>query len=226
MKNQLKLNNKKVISFLVKSFPYCFFVKGLIRPLKIGIFHDIAKRLIEKDCISRTQLRSALRMYTSSKRYLCSMKNGINRIDLDGKDCGELKSEHIIYSSQQLIKLKTRIQSQCFKQKMYITNIVRKKNIKIIKNNNYNKRIISCSYSVSGNKKDQRNDSLLQDKTCSKKEFKSVANINTIKVGQTLKIKIGSSVVDAFILEITKDFFRVQLSSGLAMIVRSKHLTF
>lgn len=45
-------------------------------------------------------------------------------------------------------------------------------------------------------------------------------------MGQQLKVTVGSGVMDAQVLEITKDGVRVQLPSGLAMIVRAEHLKF
>ncbi|MDF4405788.1 hypothetical protein P3471_24920, partial [Vibrio parahaemolyticus] len=56
--------------------------------------------------------------------------------------------------------------------------------------------------------------------------LKSVTDINALKIGQTLKVKVGSSLMDASVLEIAKDGVRVQLPTGLAMIVRAEHLKF
>ena len=41
-----------------------------------------------------------------------------------------------------------------------------------------------------------------------------------------IKVRAGKSAMDATVLEIAKDGVRVQLSSGLAMIVRAEHLQF
>jgi len=45
-------------------------------------------------------------------------------------------------------------------------------------------------------------------------------------VGQALKVKAGNNAMDATVLEITKDGVRVQLTSGMSMIVRAEHLLF
>jgi ProP effector len=45
--------------------------------------------------LSKTQLRSALRLYTSSWRYLYGIKPGATRVDLDGNPCGELDEQHV-----------------------------------------------------------------------------------------------------------------------------------
>lgn len=71
MENQPKLNSsKEVIAFLAERFPHCFSAEGEARPLKIGIFQDLVERVGGEMNLSKTQLRSALRLYTSSWRYL------------------------------------------------------------------------------------------------------------------------------------------------------------
>ncbi|MCE1731924.1 RNA chaperone ProQ, partial [Enterobacter hormaechei] len=107
MENQPKLNSsKEVIAFLAERFPLCFVAEGEARPLKIGIFQDIVERIQEEECLSKTQLRSALRLYTSSWRYLYGVKEGAQRVDLDGNMCGELEVEHIEHARQQLAEAK------------------------------------------------------------------------------------------------------------------------
>lgn len=85
MENQPKLNSsKEVIAFLAERFPHCFSAEGEARPLKIGIFQDLVDRVAGEMNLSKTQLRSALRLYTSSWRYLYGVKPGATRVDLDG----------------------------------------------------------------------------------------------------------------------------------------------
>lgn len=113
MENQPKLNSsKEIISFLAQRFPQCFVAEGEARPLKIGIFRDIVSRITEEDGISKTQLRTALRMYTSSWRYLYGVKEGAKRVDLDGNDCGDLEAEHVEHARTQLAEAKARVQAQ------------------------------------------------------------------------------------------------------------------
>jgi ProP effector len=47
-----------------------------------------------------------------------------------------------------------------------------------------------------------------------------------LQPGQNIKVTAGKGAMDATILEITKDGVRVQLASGMAMIVRAEHLQF
>lgn len=64
MENQPKLNSsKEVIAFLAERFPHCFSAEGEARPLKIGIFQDLVERVGGEMNLSKTQLRSALRLY-------------------------------------------------------------------------------------------------------------------------------------------------------------------
>ncbi len=62
--------------------------------------------------LSKTQLRAALRLYTSSWRYLYGVKAGAIRVDLDGNPCGELEEQHIAHARQQLEEAKARVQTQ------------------------------------------------------------------------------------------------------------------
>ncbi|YAF37316.1 ProQ/FINO family protein [Klebsiella pneumoniae] len=56
--------------------------------------------------LSKTQLRAALRLYTSSWRYLYGVKAGAIRVDLDGNPCGELEEQHIAHARQHWKKRK------------------------------------------------------------------------------------------------------------------------
>ncbi len=118
MENQPKLNSsKEVIAFLAERFPNCFSAEGEARPLKIGIFQDLVERVQGEMGLSKTQLRSALRLYTSSWRYLYGIKAGATRVDLDGNACGVLDEQHVQHARQQLEEAKARVQAQREQQK-------------------------------------------------------------------------------------------------------------
>ncbi len=69
MENQPKLNSsKEVIAFLAERFPHCFSAEGEARPLKIGIFQDLVERVGGEMNLSKTQLRSALRLYLCTRQ--------------------------------------------------------------------------------------------------------------------------------------------------------------
>ncbi|PHM67092.1 RNA chaperone ProQ [Xenorhabdus stockiae] len=237
MENQPKLNSsKEVIAFLAERFPLCFAAEGEARPLKIGIFQDIVERIQGEECLSKTQLRSALRLYTSSWRYLYGVKEGAQRVDLDGNACGELEAEHIEHARQQLAEAKARVQAQRTEQrakKRETENVSDKKSERPV-----NKKAAPRRRPEAGKKDDKRPTRSQErpqqsrkpaDKTSKKiaqPELTSVTDVFSLKVGQTIKVNVGKSLMDASVLEIAKDGVRVQLPTGLAMIVRAEHLKF
>lgn len=110
MDNNEKLkSSKELIAYLSELFPACFIAEGEAKPLKIGIFQDLAARLADDPKVSKTLLRSALRQYTSSWRYLHGLKPGIERIDLDGNACGVLTEEHVSHAKQALKESKDKV---------------------------------------------------------------------------------------------------------------------
>lgn len=110
MENNEKLSNSKdVIAYLSQLFPKCFIAEGEARPLKIGIFQDLAARLENDPRVSKTLLRSALRQYTSSWRYLHGLRAGAIRVDLDGNDAGELTEEHVQHAKSALKESKDKV---------------------------------------------------------------------------------------------------------------------
>merc|ERR1711959_385979 len=96
------------IAFLAETFPKCFSIEGEARPLKIGIFQDLATRLEEEERVSKTLLRSTLRHYTNSWRYLHSIKEGASRVDLDGVEGDAIEKEHADHAQQQLEESKAK----------------------------------------------------------------------------------------------------------------------
>ncbi|OTA15799.1 RNA chaperone ProQ [Xenorhabdus vietnamensis] len=232
MDTQPKLNSsKEVIAFLAERFPLCFVAEGEARPLKIGIFQDIVERIQGEECLSKTQLRSALRLYTSSWRYLYGVKEGAQRVDLDGNMCGELEVEHIEHARQQLVEAKARVQAQRAEQrakKRETENVSDKKSERPA-----SKKPAPRRQKISGDseKRPARLQQLRKpaDETTKKTaqpELISVTDVSSLKVGQTIKVNVGKSLMDASVLEIAKDGVRVQLPTGLAMIVRAEHLKF
>ena len=100
-------SSKQVLAYISEQFPNCFSTEGEARPLKIGIFQDLAERLAEDPKVSKTQLRAALRQYTSSWRYLHGVKVGATRVDLDGNDCGEIEEQHAEHARTTLAESKS-----------------------------------------------------------------------------------------------------------------------
>lgn len=106
---QVKPHNvKEVVALLAEQFPLCFSLAGAAKPLKIGIFQDLAERLKENPLVSKTMLRQALRVYTSSWRYLEAIKEGVHRVDLDGVDGDLIDSQQAEHAAATLAESKAK----------------------------------------------------------------------------------------------------------------------
>lgn len=231
MENQPKLNSsKEVIAFLAERFPHCFSAEGEARPLKIGIFQDLVDRVAGEMNLSKTQLRSALRLYTSSWRYLYGVKPGATRVDLDGNPCGELDEQHVEHARKQLEEAKARVQAQRAEQQA--------KNAKLpqllVKEDaprRERKPRPTTPRRKEGAERKPRAQKPVEKapktvKAPREEQHTPVSDISALTVGQALKVKAGQNAMDATVLEITKDGVRVQLNSGMSLIVRAEHLVF
>ncbi len=226
MENQPKLNSsKEVIAFLAERFPQCFSAEGEARPLKIGIFQDLVERVQGENNLSKTQLRSALRLYTSSWRYLYGIKAGAIRVDLDGNACGVLDEQHVEHARKQLEEAKARVQAQRDQQKA-------KKREAGEETAERRPRKPAPRKPAEGDAprkpRPQAPRAASAERTAAPRPPRAVpvTDTSTLQLGQNIKVKAGKSAMDATILEITKDGVRVQLASGMAMIVRAEHLQF
>ncbi|MEI7340517.1 RNA chaperone ProQ [Pectobacterium brasiliense] len=247
MENQPKLNSsKEVIAFLAERFPLCFTTEGETRPLKIGIFQDLVERVPESDNVSKTQLRSALRLYTSSWRYLYGVKLGAQRVDLDGNPCGELEQQHVDHARQQLEEAKARVQAQRAEQQAKKREAAgesaeaartprpaQKRAPRRDASNNAsrnnaprNPRQPSSGQSQSSSQQSANAQSRQAKPASNERQRVAVTDVSKLQIGQEIKVRAGKDAMDATVLEIAKGEVRVQLASGLAMIVRAEHLQF
>ena len=230
MENQPKLNSsKEVIAFLAERFPQCFSAEGEARPLKVGIFQDLVERVEGEMNLSKTQLRSALRLYTSSWRYLYGIKPGAVRVDLDGNPCGELDEQHVAHARQQLEEAKARVQAQRAEQQAK----KREAAAAAGEQGDAPRRERKPRPPVRRKEGAERKPRAASAKPAAKpareareEKLTPVSDLSALTVGQSLKVKAGNNAMDATILEITKDGVRVQLTSGMSMIVRAEHLVF
>ncbi|CAM3959754.1 MULTISPECIES: RNA chaperone ProQ [Rahnella] len=229
MENQPKLNSsKEVIAFLAERFPLCFTAEGEARPLKIGIFADLVERVQGEENLSKTQLRSALRLYTSSWRYLYGVKVGAERVDLDGNSCGVLEEQHVEHARKQLEEAKARVQAQRAEQqaKRREAGETTEPRRPRPAGKKPAPRRENAPAAVAG--QENRKPRTPRPPREEKREPRQVpvTDISKLQIGQEIKVRAGQSAMDATVLEIAKDGVRVQLSSGLAMIVRAEHLQF
>ncbi|HBE9077714.1 RNA chaperone ProQ [Serratia fonticola] len=237
MENQHKLNTvKEVIAFLAERFPLCFSAEGEARPLKIGIFQDLVERVQGEENLSKTQLRSALRLYTSSWRYLYGVKVGAQRVDLDGNPCGKLEQQHVDHARQQLEEAKARVQAQRAEQnakKREAAGESATAEPRRPRPAGKKPAVRREGGAAAENRKPRTQQARPQQareprvaKEASQPRHVPVTDISKLQIGQEIKVRAGQSAMDATVLEIAKDGVRVQLSSGLAMIVRAEHLQF
>lgn len=210
MENTEKLkNSKEIVAYLVEKFPACFIAEGEAKPLKIGIFQDLAARLADDERVSKTMLRSALRQYTSSWRYLHGLKAGQARVDLDGNPGELLTEEHIEHAKQALKESKERV---------------------------FASRRTNTKEKEDKPKQPRRNaprkaDTPRSDKPRSAPKAAPVADAPlvkvdaaTLKVDQGVRVVLGKSPVPATIKEVTKDDVQVQLQTGMMLRVKFEHL--
>ncbi len=84
-------------------FPAVF--GGAPRPLKLRIQADIQERAPGQ--FSKQQLSAVLRRLTGSTAYLIALSRSQHRYDLDGKEAGELSTEHRDAAVQELARRRT-----------------------------------------------------------------------------------------------------------------------
>ncbi len=195
MQPQQKTDLKVVIEFLAKKYPNSFSVKGEAKPLKIGIFNDIANELAEDEPASKTQIRHALRRYTNSWRYLEAVIKGGQRVDLNGEDFEPVTEEHIKHAQQQLDESKAKFAER--------------------KKANAKKEAPKRAKQVKNPPKRKPANNV---KTAKKTEVeKELVSNEDFSVGTNVLVKLGMKPMDATIVEASKDEVSVQLSSGMVM---------
>ncbi|MBN6063346.1 RNA chaperone ProQ [Aggregatibacter actinomycetemcomitans] len=192
-------NNKEIIAYLAEKFPLCFSIEGEAKPLKIGLFQDLSEALKDDERVSKTQLRHALRQYTSNWRYLHGCKAGAMRVDLQGNPVGELEQEHADHAAQQLAEAKALIAQKRAAEKA-------------AKGENEKKRPV-------------RRNQKQGEKSARKPKFNfNNVDMTTLQVGQQVKVKAADHAKNATILEVSGDAARVELENGLVITVTADRL--
>lgn len=103
------LSIKDVIAYLAEKFPLCFSLEGEAKPLKIGLFQELAEALADDEKVSKTLLRQALRAYTSNWRYLHGCKEGAVRVGLQGEEAGVVDATQALHAAQTLEQAKAAV---------------------------------------------------------------------------------------------------------------------
>lgn len=202
-------NSKEVINFLVESFPACFNIKGDAKPLKIGIFQDLAERLESEERVSKTLLRSSLRHYTNSWRYLHSIQKGVERVDLDGKGVAVIEDEHVEHAKKQLEESKAKVAEKRkeLKQQQAEANKKAKKDVPKFKTSN-------------GTAKKPAKKDVPKVKQPPAEKLTEAQ----IVAGTAVTVKVGKTPMPATITDVAKDGIQVQLDSGMVVKVQLDNL--
>ncbi len=204
-------NNKEIIAYLAEKFPLCFSLEGEAKPIKIGLFQDLAEALKDDPKVSKTQLRYALRQYTSNWRYLHGCKEGAVRVDLQGNPAGVLEQEHVQHAAQQLADAKAKLAEKRAAEKAANPKANKKRPPR--KQNENNRQHIKPT-----------------NKTFVKKtQFKPKVELNSIdfaslQEGNKVKVKVGDNAKNAVVLEVVKDSAKVELENGLVISVAPDRL--
>lgn len=214
METEIKrTSTKDIITYLAEKFPECFSVKGKVKPLKIGIFQDLAEKLSEDETVSKTRLRQALRHYTSSWRYLKAIKLGVFRVDVDGKDVAEIDEDQANYASKTLKESQEKFGNKKDQDK------------------NTKKPYKSKGSAANSETPDKRDSAKFKSvkstaRKTVKKDLPTLKPVESaaIKVGSQVKVQLGNSPMKATITEIAGKDISVQLDSGMIIKTQMKNI--
>lgn len=204
--------NKEIIAYLAEKFPLCFTLEGEAKPIKVGLFQDLAEALQDDPRVSKTQLRHALRQYTSNWRYLHGCREGAVRVDLYGNPAGTLEQQHVEHAAQQLAEAKAR-----FAEKKAAERAAAKANKKRPARKPADKQ--------AGVKTAKKTTALHRTEAVSKPKIElNAVDFASLQEGSKVKVKVGDVAKNAVVLELIKDSARVELENGLVMNVTADRL--
>ena len=219
-------NSKEVIAYLAQKFPLCVSLEGEAKPLKIGIFQDLAAALENDEKVSKTQLRHALRQYTSNWRYLHGCKAGAVRVDLDGNACGSLEQEHADHAAEQLQQAKAKVAER----KAQMRAALKAKNVELAKAEEAAGKAPQHKKPTSKAKPFVKSAVKAQSAVKAGNKNRPAAqplvsvDVASLQKGQEVKVKLAEKANRATILDVMKDSARVQLQSGMMLNVAFEHL--
>ena len=206
-----RTNSKEVIAYLAEKFPACFSIQGPAKPLKVGIFQDLAEKLEGDETVSKTRLRQALRHYTSSWRYLKAIKLGCHRVDIEGAHVAEIDQAQADYAAKTLQESQEKFGNKKPKdkaaQKPYKGTKAEAKHPKGEKHKAKFKAV----------KVTKRAETKVATK------LKPVES-DKVSVGAKVKVQLGNSPMDAVITEVAGEEVSVQLNSGMLVKTQIKNI--
>lgn len=223
--------SKAVIAYLAEQFPQCFTIKGEAKPLKIGIFDDLAERLADDPKVSKTRLRGALRQYTNSWRYLRCITADAERVDLDGCAAGKVEKDHAEHAAEALAESKAKVADKRKEQAQQRAAKARSKSKDGMPSDTPNDKHSAARKNRAQNSK--RSQAARAGKANATKANKPApkdalkleqVQDSSVKVGQAVHVKLGQSPVAATVTAIERSDISVQLSSGITVKVKAENL--
>lgn len=223
MEQEKLTNQKEALAFLCRKYPKCFFLEGPVKPLKIGIFQDLAADIGDCELVSKRLLRMSLRHYTSSWRYLGAVKAGTARIDLQGNEGEAVEEQHAEHASEQLKESKA-------KAAKYRENNPKSAKKPTTKHKGFAKTkttVETQATSGAGNEtKANANRKSKKKAPITRPAIEPPTQISDaeIKVGASALVKLGKEPMPVTISDIAKDGISVQLKSGMTVKVQQSQL--
>ena len=210
-----RTSTKEIIAYLAEKFPACFSIEGPAKPLKIGIFQELAEKLTDDETVSKTRLRQALRHYTSSWRYLKSVKLGNIRVDIDGKDAAEIDQAQADYAAKTLKESQEK-----FGNKKVNDNKAQK---------SYKGNKASVDKAVAKPDQKAKFKSIKSAKPSKPAQAKAPVTLKPVSseaiiVGNNVKVQLGNSPMNAVITEVSGNDVSVQLDSGMVIKTQVKNI--
>jgi ProP effector len=209
MNDLVKLSTSKdILAYLTEKFPTCFVQSGSAHPLKIGIFDDLASRLADDPMVSKTRLRSAVRHYTNSWRYLRCIKVGAQRLDLDGQPAGTVEASHAEHAQQQLAEAKALVLEKKPVNKRQKSSVNSAKPSPKARSKHRQVKIPSASNGQSSPLPVVQSPAL------------TAAVSSSLKLGQQVMVKVANNTLSGQITEIDRNDLQVQLGNGVTVKVQ------
>jgi ProP effector len=209
MEQQKLTNVKEALAYLAERFPKCFVLNGEVKPLKIGIFQDLATELGESENLSKRLLRMSLRHYTSGWKYLSSVKEGNQRVDLFGELGDKVEAEHAQHAQEQLKESKAKAAEKREQQKPARKPQARK---------------ASRGKSIDSTSNKRSNTQRKPNAPAQTKMQVAPLTEDGLKVGLKVSVKVGKQPMPATVTEVGKDGVFVQLNSGMTVKVQQQQL--
>lgn len=238
MEQEKLSNQKETLGFLQHKYPMCFFAEGPVKPLKIGIFQDLVADLESLEIISKRLLRTSLRHYTSSWRYLGAVKVGQPRVDLQGQDGIPVEQQHADHAAEQLKESKER--AAAIREKNKEANKSKHPAAKhkgYVKNKDSNESAgkegtgdvpvgtkNKPTQSRAKHPKSQQSRAQKDIKVEVQVKLSSPLADTELRVGGAALVKLGKEPMPVVITEINKDGVFVQLKSGMTVRVKQAQL--